>query len=211
MFFWQEVPCITKSKVLINTGTRDSLQLAEEVLNLLYDLAAPNHLYIQLVEINLLQSLVLFKTNQVEKSIEKMKAALLQAEEQGFLRPFVEVGDLALEPLEIMKERNVCVDFIQEVTSLIIKRASSVSNDLHKHAFIPSNSNDNEKVVLTNRELETLYLLAEGFRNKEIANKIYVSEGTVKKHVYNMGQKFNTSTRVELINKARDLGYIQTD
>jgi LuxR family maltose regulon positive regulatory protein len=211
MFFWQEVPCITKSKVLINTGTRDSLQLAEEVLNLLYDLAAPNHLYIQLVEINLLQSLVLFKTNQVEKSIEKMKAALLQAEKQGFLRPFVEVGDLALEPLEIMKERNVCVDFIQEVTSLIIKRASSVSNDLHKHAFIPSNSNDNEKVVLTNRELETLYLLAEGFRNKEIANKIYVSEGTVKKHVYNMGQKFNTSTRVELINKARDLGYIQTD
>jgi LuxR family maltose regulon positive regulatory protein len=211
MFFWQEVPFLTKAKILISTGTKDSLQHAEELLSLLYDIAVPTNLDIQLVEIDLLQSLVLFKTNQVEKSIEKMKAALLQAEEQGFLRPFVEVGDLALEPLEIMKERNVCVDFIQEVTSLIIKRASSVSNDLHKHAFIPSNSNDNEKVVLTNRELETLYLLAEGFRNKEIANKIYVSEGTVKKHVYNMGQKFNTSTRVELINKARDLGYIQTD
>lgn len=156
-------------------------------------------------------SIVLFKTNQLEGSKEKVKAALLQAEEQGFLRPFIEMGDLALQPIEMMKESNVCVEFIRKITNLILERDDSASKDLHKHTFAPPNINDPDKVVLTNREIETLHLLAEGLRNKEIANKIYVSEGTVKKHIYNMGQKFNTSTRVELINKARETGFIQTD
>jgi ATP/maltotriose-dependent transcriptional regulator MalT len=211
MFFWQEVPCFTKSKVLINIGTKDSLQHAEEILNLLYDIAVQGHLDFQLVEINLLQSLVLFKTNQEEKSIEKMKTALLQAEEQGFLRPFIEMGNLALDPLEKAEERHICVAFIQKLTSLIIKRNSDLSDISHKTTLTPSHTFNTHKVTLTNREHETLHLLAEGLRNKEIANKIYVSEGTVKKHVYNMGQKFNTSTRVELINKARELGFIEAE
>jgi LuxR family maltose regulon positive regulatory protein len=211
MFFWQEVPCITKSKVLINIGTKDSLQQADEILNLLYDLAASGHLGIQLVEINLLQSLVMFKTSRVENGMEKIKAALLQAEEQDFMRPFIEVGNLAHEPLEKLKERNVCVKFIEKVTNLINKRDSGLSDTPHKTTLSPSSIMDTDKLALTNRELETLHLLAEGLRNKEIADKIYVSEGTVKKHVYNMGQKLNTSTRVELINKAREMGFIQTD
>ena len=211
MFFWQEVPYLTKAKILISIGTKDSLQDAEDLLSLLYDIAAPAHLDCQLVEINLLMSIVLFKTNQLEGSKEKVKAALLQAEEQGFLRPFIEMGDLALQPIEMMKESNVCVEFIRKITNLILERDDSASKHLHKHTFAPPNINDPDKVVLTNREIETLHLLAEGLRNKEIANKIYVSEGTVKKHIYNMGQKFNTSTRVELINKARETGFIQTD
>ena len=211
MFLWQEVPYLTKAKILISIGTKDSLQDAEDLLSLLYDIAAPAHLDCQLVEINLLMSIVLFKTNQLEGSKEKVKAALLQAEEQGFLRPFIEMGDLALQPIEMMKESNVCVEFIRKITNLILERDDSASKHLHKHTFAPPNINDPDKVVLTNREIETLHLLAKGLRNKEIANKIYVSEGTVKKHIYNMGQKFNTSTRVELINKARETGFIQTD
>jgi LuxR family maltose regulon positive regulatory protein len=211
MFFWQEVQCLTKAKVLIHIGSKKSLHDAEELLNLLYDLAAPGHLDFQLVEINLLQSLVFFKINQEEKSIEKMKTALMQAQEQGFLRPFIEVGNLALDPLEKAEERHICVAFIQKLTSLIIKRNSDLSDISHKTTLTPSHTFNTDKVTLTNREHETLHLLAEGLRNKEIANKIYVSEGTVKKHVYNMGQKFNTSTRVELINKARELGFIEAE
>ena len=211
MFFWQEVPYLTKAKILLSIGTKGSLQEAEDLLSLLYDIAVPAYLYCQLVEINLLMSIVLFKTNQLEGSKEKVKAALLQGEEQGFLRPFIEMGDLALQPIQTMKESNVCVEFIRKITNLILERNHRASKDLHQHTFSPPNINDPDKIVLTNREVETLHLLAKGLRNKEIANKIYVSEGTVKKHVYNMGQKFNTSTRVELTNKAREMGFLESD
>jgi DNA-binding NarL/FixJ family response regulator len=67
---------------------------------------------------------------------------------------------------------------------------------------------DNES--LSPREIEITNLLAEGLRNKEIASKLYVSEGTIKKHIYNMCQKWAVHNRIELIKKATDLGYLGT-
>jgi len=46
-------------------------------------------------------------------------------------------------------------------------------------------------------------------RNKEIAHKLFVSEGTIKKHLYNMGQKFDTRSRVDLLNRAREMELIE--
>jgi len=61
---------------------------------------------------------------------------------------------------------------------------------------------------LSVREKEILLLVSDGLRNKEIALKLFVSEGTIKKHVYNMGQKFETSSRVDLLNRTRQLELI---
>ena len=62
---------------------------------------------------------------------------------------------------------------------------------------------------LSVREKEILLLVSEGLRNKEIAMKLFVSEGTIKKHVYNMGKKFETSSRVDLLNRIRQLELIK--
>jgi len=61
---------------------------------------------------------------------------------------------------------------------------------------------------LSVREKEILLLVSEGLRNKEIALKLFVSEGTIKKHLYNMGQKFETNSRVDLLNRTRQLELI---
>ena len=42
---------------------------------------------------------------------------------------------------------------------------------------------------LSNRELEVVALVAVGHRNKEIANKLFISEQTVKTHLTNIFQK----------------------
>ena len=54
------------------------------------------------------------------------------------------------------------------------------------------------------REREILKLIAEGLRNKEIADKIYVSPGTVKKHIYNLFRKLKVSSRINAIDKAKE-------
>ncbi|MDH5432551.1 MAG: two-component system response regulator NarL [Gammaproteobacteria bacterium] len=50
---------------------------------------------------------------------------------------------------------------------------------------------------LTSREIEILKLISKGLSNKVIANKLNITEGTVKVHVKNMLKKLELRTRVE--------------
>jgi LuxR family maltose regulon positive regulatory protein len=61
---------------------------------------------------------------------------------------------------------------------------------------------------LTPRELDVLALLAQGLTNKEIAQRLVISPGTVKQHAYNLYQKLQVSNRQQAVNKASDLGIL---
>jgi len=53
----------------------------------------------------------------------------------------------------------------------------------------------------TSRELEIAMLIRQGFRYKDIAEKLYISERTVTKHVQNIFEKAGVKNKVELIHK----------
>jgi len=55
--------------------------------------------------------------------------------------------------------------------------------------------------VLSNRENEILEQLAVGLLYKEIAANLYISQETVRKHVYHIYEKLQVGNRVEAINK----------
>ena len=55
--------------------------------------------------------------------------------------------------------------------------------------------------VLSNRENEILELLAKGMLYKEIAGRLFISQETVRKHVYHIYEKLHVNNRVEAINK----------
>jgi DNA-binding NarL/FixJ family response regulator len=54
-----------------------------------------------------------------------------------------------------------------------------------------------ELAELTPRELEILKLIAVGSNNREIAGKLYISEGTVKNHVTNILNRLNLRDRTQ--------------
>jgi DNA-binding CsgD family transcriptional regulator len=62
--------------------------------------------------------------------------------------------------------------------------------------------------VLTARETELIVYLAQGLSNKEIAEKIFVTEHTVKKHLNNVYTKLEVTRRTQAVSKARQLGII---
>ncbi|MBE9536617.1 MAG: response regulator transcription factor [Proteobacteria bacterium] len=53
--------------------------------------------------------------------------------------------------------------------------------------------------MLTKREKEIVALVGKGFKNKEIAQKLYISEPTVKTHLHRVFQKLNVRNRPQLI------------
>ena len=65
-------------------------------------------------------------------------------------------------------------------------------------------------IALTDREREVVRLIAEGLTNREIGEKIFVSESTVKFHVRNVMRKLDVHHRAEVAYAASRLGLLET-
>lgn len=61
---------------------------------------------------------------------------------------------------------------------------------------------------LTAREIDILRLVAKGLRNREIAQSLTLSEGTVKTHLHNMYSKLGLGGRLELFKYAQERGIV---
>ena len=62
--------------------------------------------------------------------------------------------------------------------------------------------------LLTSRELEIVRLAARGLRNKEIAGKLAISEGTVKIHLHRSSEKLHVDSRIALLRYAQAKGLV---
>jgi DNA-binding NarL/FixJ family response regulator len=61
---------------------------------------------------------------------------------------------------------------------------------------------------LTERELDVLRCIADGLSNREIAERLVITEGTVKNHVSNLIAKLDVRDRTQALLKAQDLGLL---
>ncbi|WP_456277028.1 response regulator transcription factor [Bacillus sp. AK128] len=61
-----------------------------------------------------------------------------------------------------------------------------------------------DQYMLSNREVEILKCLADGLTNSLIAEKLYLSIGTVKNYISNLYSKLDVANRTEAIRKARN-------
>ena len=60
--------------------------------------------------------------------------------------------------------------------------------------------------VLTPREIEITRMIARGLGNREIGEKLFISEGTVKTHLHTIYEKLGIKSRLQLANYAQERG-----
>lgn len=84
------------------------------------------------------------------------------------------------------------------ITGAIIR--GFVSNEESAPPQMPSPpvSCERDRYPLSQREGEIVTLVAQGFKNKEMAEKMLISEQTVKNHLHNVFEKLDVSDRLEL-------------
>ena len=71
-----------------------------------------------------------------------------------------------------------------------------------------ANTARREELGITPRELEILAAIAEGLSTREIAEKLFVSENTVKTHSSRLFEKLNAKRRTQAVQIAKDAGLI---
>ncbi len=70
------------------------------------------------------------------------------------------------------------------------------------------NSDQLQRLSITVRELEILQLIAEGLSNREIAEKLFVSENTVKTHSSRLFDKLGARRRTQAVQLGKSYGLI---
>ena len=65
-----------------------------------------------------------------------------------------------------------------------------------------------KELGITRREHEILGLIAEGLSNREIGERLFVSENTVKTHSSRLFEKLGVNRRVQAVLRGRELGLI---
>lgn len=86
----------------------------------------------------------------------------------------------------------------------IYKGGSPMSSHIARKIVASFHLKENNKELekLTNREKEILELLSNGYRYKEIADKLFLSTETVRTHIRNIYDKLQVNSKTEAINKA---------
>jgi DNA-binding NarL/FixJ family response regulator len=83
-----------------------------------------------------------------------------------------------------------------DTTAAVMQQFATVNDD-YGHAAT-ANGRGRERSPLSQREREIVALVAQGFKNKEMAEKMFISEQTVKNHLHNIFDKLGVSDRLEL-------------
>ncbi len=86
------------------------------------------------------------------------------------------------------------------MSSLIARKVVAA---FQNHAFeaVKSSPAGTHLSTLSNREMEILEQLSKGLLYKEIAAQLYISQETVRKHVYHIYEKLHVNNRIEAVNR----------
>ncbi len=89
---------------------------------------------------------------------------------------------------------------IQETKTIVVEKEIYISKQLFS-----INQQEIDKRKISKRELEVLELIAQGFSNQEIANRLFVSINTIKTHSSNLFEKLDVKRRTQAIEIGKKL------
>ena len=208
-------PQLTWLKVLIVMDSPENDQEVESQLDKWHEFGRSTNNFRFMIEVLALQALLLWKQGNDVDALIKMRALVALAEPRGFIRTFVDLGKPMNDLLKRLQKENVAVDYIETLISAFSNEDVAVAPESVDQAaasadqpFQPSTTSHPVIDPLTNRELDVLELLALRLQNKEIAEKLFISEHTVKGHLKNIYQKLDVTSRQKAVVKAYRLGVI---
>jgi LuxR family maltose regulon positive regulatory protein len=149
-----------------------------------------------LIVVHLRQAIAEKAIGDQARAIEYLEEAVRLAAPEGYRRIFLDEHQQIVELLP--QVRHTAPEFVDQLLA---------TGGWEGRPPFPRRAQDLIE-PLSNRELEVLSLVIAGLTNREIAEKLFISLGTVKTHVHNIYGKLGVSNRSRAIARTRELGLI---
>ena len=200
----REFEHITLARVLIaryqNERSERSIHGATGLLERLLEAAEEGGRTGSVIEILVLQALAHHAHSDIPRGLAPLQRALTLAEPEGYVRVFVGEGEPMRDLLRHAAAGGIAGSFTRRLLSAFDEPGSPVSTER------PSVSELAEP--LTPREIEILRLVAVGLRNQQIADQLFISLSTVKRHIANAYGKLGVGGRTEAVARATELNLL---
>ncbi len=132
---------------------------------------------------------------------EALRRALQLAEPEGYLATFLDEGEPMRNMLNhILKKADLPARLNKYVQRLLGAFAPVAQKTVIMDGLVEN---------LTERELEVLRYMAEGYSNPEIAGRLYLSPNTLKAHAQNIFMKMDVHNRLQAVSRGKELGLIE--
>ncbi len=189
--------CLAHAEILSAQGNgREALPLLET----LRDRCVGQDMMEAVLDIDLLRSANLFSLGDRRTARTIMNEAIRMSEPEGYVRPFVYRAP-AISPvlmdIAAMRSRVAESSYLDTIMTACGIRRGAVC-DLNGSRY--------ERVAnLTRREIEIMELMSAGYRDKEMAEKLFISLHTVRTHTKHILEKLDVKTRVRAIRRVEEL------
>lgn len=155
-----------------------------------------------LLDIGLSHQNTIQLVNEIRTQFQKIKIIVMGLlPVQSAVHEFIKAGvyGFILKEADALRFKKTILKVNKGLKVLPPPLTGSLFSQIVDSAISGSNNTIIEKAVrMTKREREVIALIAEGFTNKEIAQKLKLSTYTVKSHVHNILEKLSLSTRVQV-------------
>ncbi len=193
--FLHELSYVTLLRLLLATGEADiALGLVQRML------PAPEQgkRTGRVIELLILQSLAFLEKKDLNKSIDSVTQAVALAQPERYIRLFLDAGEGVRKLLYLVKSNPDVAGYANELLDAF-GGSSRHEPDQDQLLVEP----------LSEREIEVLDLIKAGLSNQEIGSKLFISMGTVKRHISNIYSKLDVKSRTQALARGKELGFFE--
>ncbi len=146
---------------------------------------------------------------EADAALRALGEALQAAEQDRYVQIFLSLGETMQDLLHAYARQHKGPGYVRHLLSFYQEprdgtSRQSVKDEITAHVAIPGYIEP-----LSERELEVLALVAAGLTNREIAQRLYITVGTTKRHLSNIYQKLGVSSRTQAAALGREYGLIE--
>jgi LuxR family maltose regulon positive regulatory protein len=186
------------------------LREATETLRSLISAAERGGLRNLLIHAWLYQALVRQAQDQPDEAVAALAKSVELAAPAGIVRRFLDEGEPVRQLLHELAQQPDAHVHVRTLLAAFQEPSESPAPAATAPAAPSTPEQANQQLIepLTERELDVLQLMAAGSSNKEIAEQLTVTVGTVKSHAKRIYGKLAVSNRTEASARARELGLV---
>jgi LuxR family maltose regulon positive regulatory protein len=206
--FWREHEFFALVRVLLAEGRQQSgssLDKALVWLSWLLDEAEKAGAWKRVLLALVLQAMALQAQGKEEEALAALARALALGEPEGYVRTFVDEGPKMGRLLRRAVVQGIAVDYAGKLLSALEEEATKAAAPLS----VSGGTGPPLVEPLSSREAEVLRLLTTPLSHAEMAEELVVSVNTVRSHVKSIYSKLDVHSRMEAVERARELGLLE--